>query len=191
MKTLLKTLLHDRRRSDLSLLILMSFLLCGCMPDLKSEVPPDRVYWLETTDLVAPPALQLHLEVAPGLATDHLLLLEQDQRLNIYAGAYWPDSLQPLLESLLQRSLGVGSAGPPLNVYVERFFAVAAAAGQPSGVPRVEIRALLSTGDSMCRFTRSQIAESNRLRDIVAAHQRLLDALAEGIADFGRTGICS
>ncbi len=190
----MKTLLPDRRLSDLSLLIVVSVLLCGCMPDLKSEVPPDRVYWLETTDLMAPPALQLHLQVAPGLATDHLLLLEQDQRLNIYAGAYWPDSLQPLLESLLQRSLGVGSAGPRLDVYVERFFAVAAAAGQPSGapgVPRVEIRALLSTGDSVCRFTRSQVAGSNRLRDIVAAHQGLLDALAEGIADFGRTGICS
>lgn len=187
----MKILLPENRSVSVPLLIVMSMLLCGCLPDLKSEVPADRVYWLETTNLVAPPVLQLRLEVAPGLATDHLLLLERDQRLNVYAGAFWPDSLQPLLESLLQRSLGLAGdapSGPVLNVYVERFFAVEAVAGEPPGV---EVQALFRTGESVCRFARSQVAASNRLRDIVAAHQRLLDTLAEGVADFGRTGICS
>lgn len=183
----MKTLLLKRRLSDLLALMLICTLFSGCMPELKSEMPPDRVYWLEPTVLLNPPALQLQVEVAPGLSTDHILLLERDQRLNVFAGAYWPDNLQPLLESLLQRSLTAGAGGERMHVLVERFFALEAA---PDNPPEVEIRALLATGEGNCRFAQSRMAASNRLRDIVAAHQRLLDELAEGIARFGRSGIC-
>lgn len=172
------------------LTVLLAVLLGGCMPDLKSDLPPDRIYWLEVPEIGAPPAVDLRVSVVPGLNSDRIWLLQKDQRINYYAGAYWPDNLQPLLESLLVRSLGAprsGSEMAVMAVMVERFFAVEAGIGVP---PDVVVRALLESGDASCRFEDIASLEGDRLRDVVAGHQKVLEGLTSAISGFARTGRC-
>lgn len=167
--------------------MLIIALLAGCMPDLKSDLPPDRIYWLEVPGLAEPPPVNLEVEVVPGLDSDRIWLLQRDQRLNYYAGAYWPDNLRPLLESLLVRSFGAGPAGPDARVLVERFFALEAGSGPPS----VVVRALLEADGERCRFEHREAVREDRLQDIVAGHQLGLDALADALAEFLRSGSCA
>ncbi len=162
-------------------------LLAGCMPDLTSERPPERIYWLEAVTIEAPPSMRLRVGVVPGLDSDRIWVLEEDQRLNFYAGAHWPDTLQPLLESLISRSLNASLRNPELTVLIERFFAVSRGAGVP---PRIELSASFRSADTLCRFERARSADSERLRDIVAGHQLLLNELVEAVAGFGRSGRC-
>lgn len=169
------------------LLVTLATFLGGCMPDLKSDLPPDRVYWLEAPEPVDSPALDLRLSVVPGLDSDRLWVLQRDQRLNYYAGAYWQDDLRPLLESLLRRSLNSQSKALEVHVLVERFFALEAGGGAP---PDVVVRALLESAGVRCRFDYAQSLQDDRLRDVVAGHQHALDALAAAVATLARTGRC-
>lgn len=162
-------------------------LLAGCMPELKSDAPPDRIYWLEATDIADTPAVRLRVNVVPGLDSDHIWLLEQDQRLNFYAGAFWADNLRPLLESLMRRSLRAHRDGSEIEVLIERFFALETGADLP---PDVVIRALMSDAERSCRFESVRTASSGRLQDIVAAHQVLLDEFTGAVAELARTGRC-
>ena len=170
-------------------LVLFVFLVLasGCMPDLKSDLPPDRVYWLEVPQISDPPAVDIRVSVVPGLDSDRIWILERDQRLNYYAGAYWPDNLRPLLESLLSRSLDASSTGSDLHVLVERFFALEGSSGVPA---EVVLRALLESEGASCRVERIASPNGDRLRDVVAGHQRVLDQLAAALAEFARTGRC-
>ena len=162
----MKTLLH------VSCALLLVALLGGCMPDLKSDLPPDRVYWLEVPELSDPPTVNLNVAVVPGLDSDRVWLLQRDQRLNYYAGAYWPDNLRPLLDSLLSRALNAQRSGAEVAVLVERFFAVETGGGPP---PEVEVRALLEAEGTGCRFAHVESLGGDRLRDVVAGHQSALE----------------
>jgi hypothetical protein len=162
-------------------------LLPGCMPDLKSERPPERIYWLEPVAIADPPAVSPRVQVVPGLDSDRVWLLESDQRLNFYAGVRWPDSLPRLLASLISRSLDSQVREPKVDILIERFFAVEQGGGDP---PDIVLSARLDTGDERCRFEAVRPAATARLRDIVAGHQTLLDELTAAIAEFGRSGHC-
>ncbi len=167
--------------------LLLALPLAGCMPDLKSDLPPDRVYWLEVPEVTDPPAVDLIVAVVPGLDSDRIWLLEQDQRLNYYAGAYWPDNLRPLLASLLERALDPQRSAGEVRVLIERFFAVDVGDGVP---PEVTVRALLESESGRCRFERVETLADARLRSVVAGHQQALDRLAAALAEFARTGRC-
>jgi ABC-type uncharacterized transport system auxiliary subunit len=167
-----------------STLLLMT---AGCMPSLESGEPPERIYWLEPANVESELAVDVHVAVVPGLNSDHIWLLERDQRLNYYAGAFWADSLGPLLESVLDRSLnraGSVKSAVVVDVLIERFFAVEAG---NDVVPDVELSARLSgrAGEEIiCSLARTRTARSGRLRDIVAAHQALVDELAGAVGRF-------
>ena len=160
----------------------------GCVPSLESTEPPDRVYWLDTTMIENPAQMTLRVSVVPGLDSDRILILEQDQRLNYYAGAFWPDNLQPLLQSAMARSLNArpnarpsGPADSNIEVTIERFFALESSTGDPL---QVELRARIAGAPAAgldCRFGQKVTAASRRLRDIVAAHQALLDQLTREV----------
>jgi len=168
----------ERLRCGLALLVLTA-LLGGCMPELRSEHPPARVYWLEPAPVSDPPPVAVTVDLVPGLDTDRIWVLEPDQRLNYYAGAFWPDRLQVLLQSILDRSLDTRRDAPQLTVLLERFFAV----GDPdAGAPDVEIAARIEGGERRCRFESQRAAASDRLQDIVAAHQALVDQLVRAVA---------
>jgi hypothetical protein len=72
-------------------------------------------------------------------------------------------------------------------VLVERFFAVEAGSGVLSDV---EVRALLESAGTRCRFEHIGSLEGDRLRDVVAGHQSALEALADAVAGFARSGRC-
>ncbi|MGE0621587.1 MAG: hypothetical protein AB7I04_02035 [Pseudomonadales bacterium] len=164
-----------------------AMLLGGCLPELKSEHPPARVYWLEAVAVSDPPPVAVTVTLVPGLDTDRIWVLEPDQRLNYYAGAFWPERLQLLLQSILERSLESRAGAPHLKVLVERFFAV----GDPeAGAPDVDIAARIESGELSCRFESRRRAASERLRDIVAAHQALVDELVRAVAVVARGDVC-
>jgi uncharacterized lipoprotein YmbA len=168
------------------ILTALAVTLAGCMPDLRSEHPPQRTYWLEPATVADAPSVSVRVSLVPGLDTDRIQVLEPDMRLNHYAGAFWADNLEPLLSSLLDRSLD-REGGQPVEVVVERFFAVAGAAGAP---PTVEVRALIDTDSRQCTFEWRTTAASDRLRDIVAAHQEGVDRLTAAVADAVGAGPC-
>ena len=177
----------ERRLVRLPLFLLLAIASASCMPDLKSDLPPDRIYWLEVPELQDPPAVDLQLSVVPGLDSDRIWLLQRDQRLNYYAGAYWADNLGPLLESLLARSLKDERTAADVQVLIERFFAVETGDGRP---PQVTVRALLENEEGQCRFEAVESLSDGRMRDVVAGHQVALDELAAALARFARTGRC-
>ncbi len=153
------------------------------MPSLTSTEPALRTYWLETVPLSEPSGARVRMAVVPGLDTQRIWLLEQDQRLNYYAGAEWQARLESLLESVVERSLrapGAPADGGAYQVELERFFAVARGAEL---APLVEIRARIApvNGAWLCGYEARTPADSDRLRDIVAAHQELLDGLVREI----------
>jgi ABC-type uncharacterized transport system auxiliary subunit len=174
------------------LLLPCLLILSACMPSLDSTEPPERSYWLDAVDLGSDEVrdglrVNVAVSVVPGLESDRIWILEGDQRLNYYAGAFWADSLEPLLESVLERSLN--GSGPItdevlVRVQIERFFALE---GAGEAAPVVELHARLegrADGRITCEFANSSRAGSNRLRDIVAAHQSLVDELAGAVARF-------
>lgn len=177
----------SKTRALTALALTLAVLLGGCMPELKSEHPPPRVYWLEPVPVSDPPPLAVTVTLVPGLDTDRIWVLEPDQRLNFYAGAFWPDRLQVLLQSILDRSLDTRADAPAVRVLVERFFAV----GDPgAGAPEVVIAARIESQALRCRFESLGRADSDRLRDIVAAHQALVDALVHAVGVVGRGDGC-
>ena len=168
-------------------MLILSMLQTGCMPSLESSEPPVRIYWLDTTEIKDPAPVRVRIKVVPGLDSDHIWILQGDQRLNYYAGAFWADRLQPLLDSVLTRSLGDAVAdAPELQATIERFFALES----DDGIPEVELRARITTRElTSCQFTAREQARSERLADIVAAHQLLLDRLARELNRLA-TGSC-
>jgi ABC-type uncharacterized transport system auxiliary subunit len=171
----------------------------GCMPSLESGEPPERVYWLEPVDVTSSVSVQVDVSVVPGLEGDRIWILQPDQRLNYYAGAFWADSVAPLLSSVLDRSLngaGAVAQGVAVEVLIERFFAVEAPGGAP---PEIELAARIRGTASepvVCLIRETRRAGSSRLRDIVAAHQALTEELARAVARFaasqaeGRAASC-
>jgi len=169
---------------------LAAALLSGCIPSFESDEPPTRIYWLRPAPAQKPIAsnaakVPVQVTVVPGLDSDHIWILQRDQRLNYYAGAHWPDTLRPLLQSVLERSIvrpASAPAGLSFEILIERFFAVETAA---EGTPSIELRARISGSElasASCVFDASSNPSTGRLRDIVAAHQAVLDQLAEEVA---------
>ena len=160
--------------------------LSACIPSFKSEESPTRVYWLEPAPVQTPSTtgVALRVDVVPGLESDRIWILQRDQRLNYYAGAYWPDTLRPLLQSVMERS--VGRAGSPpadvsFDILIEKFFAVETVA---EANPGIELRARISRSDiasPTCVFEASSEPSTGRLRDIVAAHQAVLNQLTNEV----------
>lgn len=178
--------------SKIALLLPGLLILSACMPSLESKEPPERSYWLDAVDIGSDALrdglrVNVAVSVVPGLQSDRILILESDQRLNYYAGALWADSLEPLLESVLERSLSRSGAITDevlVRVRLERFFALE---GAGEAAPVVELRARLegrTDGRITCAVEESSRADSNRLRDVVAAHQTLVDELAHSVARF-------
>lgn len=159
----------------------------GCMPSLESSEPPERIYWLEPVEVASSLSVVVDVSVVPGLEGERIRVLEPDRRLNYYAGAFWADSMAPLLESVLDRSLN--GAGPvaqavAVEVLIERFFAVETGTAAP---PEIELAARLrgEAGEPVvCLVRDTRTAGSARLRDIVAAHQALAQELARAVARF-------
>ncbi len=176
----------------LALAPLLALALSGCVSILESGEPAERIYWLEPISIegTREVSVALRISVVPGLDSDRVGILEDDQRLNHYAGARWSGNLSRVLQSVIERSLN--PAGSPavsetdvtLDVLIERFFAVEVGADR---LPRIELQARIQRIDTLspiCSVNASAEPATERLRDIVKAHQQVLDELTRALGEF-------
>ena len=88
-------------------------LLAGCSGLLRSNVPPEQVYYLRArmaaTANAHPanlPAVRVGRPVpGPGLDSSHIMLLESDRRMSFYTASRWPAVLPEVVEELTVESL--------------------------------------------------------------------------------------
>ena len=192
---------------------LAATLLSGCAGGLHSSAPPVQAYVLRAH---APAALPSGAPVgsvriarptaAPGLESDHIAILQPDQRLGFYAASRWAAALPDVLESLaVQTFRGSGgfrsvedsrAAFPTdylLQITVRRFEADYA---EQSGAPviHVTLDCLLgrqSTRELVATFVAesSEKAAANRLGSVVAAFEQAADAALAGAAEQSASAI--
>ena len=181
----------------------------GCGGLTTSDVPAERVYWLEPLDDAAVdlpetgPAnersiVAVRVEAAPGLDTDRLLILEDDARLNEYEAARWAARAPEVVESLLKTSLEVpgsflrvadrtamADVDARLALELRRFFA-------HDGNVQIELVGHLDCSDgadAISALASAPILEQ-RLSAIVAAFQAALDDASESVARAVAAGRC-
>lgn len=192
-----------RRRPKLPLsmpLLLAAALLAGCGSLLESDSPPDTRWWLEPTTVAGdaarePIALVLDFRVVPGLDTDRVLNLDDNARLNHYAGAHWPDHLPEFIGSVLARSLEGGGwrqvregdyARPGeclLTLELRRFYGRLGGDGVTDRVELSMAGAMTCDGSTRSVSVASENAVSaNRMSVIVDAFQVALDQATRKLA---------
>lgn len=83
-------------------------LLCaGCSGGLRSSAPATQVYVLRATarpeSHLKETRVSLHVNhpiAAPGLDSDHIVLVQSDHRMSYYVGSRWPAALPSVVEAL-------------------------------------------------------------------------------------------
>ena len=184
--------------------VLLGLGMAGCSSLLHSDAPPVQVYTLRAGAVSADgaanphPALAASLRVAqplagPGLGTSQIVLLQTDDRMNVYAGSAWAADAPALIESLATQTLrasgdwsSVEDAESPfpshylLQISIRHFDAdYSAGTGAP---PTVHVtldctlgseggRRLIATFVAAGRAA----AAANRLGEVVAAFQQATD----------------
>lgn len=87
--------------------------LAGCTGLLRSNVPPEQVYYLRAKAAPserAQPANLASVRVGrpvpgPGLDSSHIMLLESDRRMSFYTASRWPAVLPEVVEEMTVESL--------------------------------------------------------------------------------------
>jgi uncharacterized lipoprotein YmbA len=182
---------HKHAARTFSTMLVSLLVLSGCGALLDTERPPDVRFWLEPLDAGDAPktselAVQLEVDVVPGLDSERVLWLRRDARLEQLADARWADNLRDVLDSVLSRSLAaqglnvVSRSGGParrcrVKIDVQEFFAYGAA--EPDSV-RARLAGYTDCGGGPVPFNISErrpvSAEATR---VVAALQDALDAM--------------
>lgn len=198
-----KTSLGKRASIVLAALIALT----GCSGMLQSDQPAERVYWMtpylatQPVQATSLPSLTLVVDAAPGLDTDRLLLLEDDARLNQYAGARWPDHAPELLSSMLQRTLestgrfervysrsGARNTDWTLELELRRFYVTTS----PTSTANIALAGHLDCGGSKrISLTAGAAVAEDRLSLIVAAFQQALNDLSSDLVSQLETQPCS
>jgi cholesterol transport system auxiliary component len=193
---------------------MIAFILAACSGGLHSDTPATQVYVLRAA--THPRAEQhtntsLHVGrpiAAPGLNSDHILLVQSDHRMGYYVASRWPADLPSVVEALavdtlrasgawstVQDSSGAFSSDYLLQIVIRRFeadYSVSAAA------PEVHVVLDCTVGrragrEIMESFVAegSAVAAANRLGDVVsafeAASNKALDEIAVRAAEAVKT----
>ncbi len=178
----------------------------GCSGGFHSNAPATQVYVLRAaahpqSDLVQPhAALRVNRPIAaPGLDSDHILLVQSDHRMSYYAASRWPADLPSVIESLavdtlrssgpwstVQNSGSTFSADYLLQIVIRRFeadYSVSAAA------PEVHVLLDCTIGRRVGREVLgsfvaegSSTAAANRLGDVVSAFEDASNKALDEIA---------
>jgi cholesterol transport system auxiliary component len=211
--------------SRLALVILVA-LVAGCSGGLHSDEPPMQIYILRATALAAPatgadagtlsssaqparlrdvapaaPTVQLPRPSAdPGLATDLIMLVRSDHRLDYYLGSRWAADLPDVVETLAIDTLRAGGAwgavheSPSpfladylLQINIRRFEADYTAGG---AAPTVHVALDCTLARRVGReLVTSFVAEGeaqageNRLGSVVAAFEKAANAALTAMAE--------
>jgi cholesterol transport system auxiliary component len=184
----------------------LSAVLAACSGGFHSSVPAAQVYVLRPAPhpqaQLAQPTASIHVSrpmAAPGLDSDHILLVQSDHRMNYYVASRWPADLPGVVESLavdtlrstgfwtnVQDSGSAFSSDYLLQIVIRRFEADYSA--NPSSA---EIHVVLDCTvgkragrEVIASFVAdgSSTAAANRLADVVAAFENAANQAMGDIA---------
>jgi ABC-type uncharacterized transport system auxiliary subunit len=178
--------------------------LAGCSGGLHSDAPATQVYVLRAVPHPQAPArapsASIHVNrpmAAPGLDSDHIVLVQPDHKMSYYIASRWPADLPSVVESLTVDTLRAGgewstvqdsgsafSSEYMLQIVIRRFEADYSA----GTVPEVHIVLDCTVGRRVGREVigsfvaeGSAKASANRLGDVVGAFE---DAANHALADI-------
>jgi cholesterol transport system auxiliary component len=178
--------------------------LSGCSGLFHSDSPAIQVYVLRAAShpqaAAKPATVSLHVSrpmAAPGLDTDHLVLVQPDHKMSYYVASRWPAAVPSVVESLavdtlratgawtsVQDSGSAFSSDYMLQIVIRRFEADYTAGG---AAPEVHVVLDCTVGRRAGREVigsfvaeGSSAAAANRLGDVVGAFEAAVNqALAE------------
>jgi ABC-type uncharacterized transport system auxiliary subunit len=185
----------------------------SCSGGLHSSAPPVQAYVLRAAPAGAPantgPLASLRIArpaSAPGLDSDHIVILQPDHRLGFYAASRWAAALPDVVESLavqtfrdsglyrtVEDSRGSFPADYLLQITIRRFEAdYTEQAGTP--VIHVTLDCLLGRQTSrelVATFVAesSQSVAANRLGSVVAGFEQAADTALTTAAERAATAI--
>ena len=169
--------------------------LTACSGGLHSDSPATQVYVLRATPhpqaATKPPTVSIHVSrpmAAPGLDSDHIVLVQSDHKMSYYVASRWPADLPSVVESLavdtlrstgawttVQDSGSAFSSDYLLQIVIRRFEADYAAGGS---APEVHVVLDCTVGRRAGReiigsfiAEGSSSASANRLGDVVSAFE--------------------
>ena len=179
----------------------------ACAGGLHSDSPATQVYVIRATPhpqaAVKPPTVSIHVGrpmAAPGLDSDHIVLVQADHKMSYYVASRWPGDLPAVIESLavdtlrstgawstVQDSGSAFSSDYLLQIVIRRFEADYSAGG---GAPEVHVVLDCTVGRRTGReivgtfmAEGSSTAAANRLGDVVGAFEV---AANQALADIGK-----
>jgi ABC-type uncharacterized transport system auxiliary subunit len=184
---------------------MIAFILEACSGGLHSDTPATQVYVLRATahprtEQRAETSLRVGRPVgAPGLNSDHILLVQSDHRMGYYVASRWPADLPSVVEALavdtlratgawstVQDSASAFSSDYLLQIVIRRFeadYTVSAAAPEVHVVLDCTVgrRAGREIVDSFVAEG-SAVAAANRLGDVVSAFEEASNKALDEIA---------
>lgn len=137
--------------------------LAGCTGLLRSNLPPEQVYYLRATSSPSERAQPANLSSVrvgrpvpgPGLDSSHIMLLESDRRMSFYNASRWPAVLPEVVEEMTVESLRASSSWSDvqssessfpadylLQIRIRRFdadYESSSAASHSSAAPQVHV----------------------------------------------------
>jgi cholesterol transport system auxiliary component len=200
-----------------ALVLLSAAALGGCTGLFHSNARPEQVYYLRAPSaagtegssagggsngaaLVPPASLRVtHPLASPGLDTQRIMLVQNDHRMNFYAGSRWPSAVPDVIESLLAQTLRASGAWASvedtaspfpsdylLQTAVRRFEADYTG-GAAAPVIYVVIDCLIGRGEgreviATFSVSGSATASANRLSEVVAAFEQASGAALNSLA---------
>ena len=193
-----------RRATSMAAACTLSAVLAGCSAGLHSDAPATQVYVLRAAPHQQAPAkpatASLHINrpmAAPGLESDHIVLVQPDHKMSYYIASRWPGDLSSVVESLtvdslratgdwtsVQDSGSTFSSDYMLQIVIRRFEADYSA----GTVPEVHVVLDCTVGRRTGREVISSFvaegsatAAANRLGDVVGAFE---EAANHALADI-------
>jgi len=181
--------------------------LAACAGGLHSDAKPTQVYVLRAPSVAksasgdpASASIQIARPLArPGLASDHIVLVEPDHRMSYYVASRWPAPLPDVVEALeletlrnsggwktVQDSSSAFSSDYLLQIVIQRF--EADYPGRDSPAIHVTLDCTLgkrTDREIVASFTAqgSAVASANRLAEVVSAFETASSQALASIAE--------
>jgi cholesterol transport system auxiliary component len=205
-------------RTSANVMLALTSLLAACSFALRSSAPPVQSYVLRAADSAQQAAREprggaslrvFYPTAAPGLGSEHIMLLQSDRRLSYYAASRWAAALPSVVEQLAVDTLRhagawgavEGSSGAlPAEYFLQldiRRFEADYTGGRAAPVVQVALDCTLghrgAEQELVASFlvTRAVQADQNRLGAVVAAFQQAADGALGEVADRAQAAIDS